>query len=67
MTAITPPAPAAAPIAERRLLSIKSACVALDCSRSTILRMIARGELRTVTLSARAVRVIAADVDALLA
>jgi len=66
MTDITKPQPAAEPTAKRRLLTIKNTCIALDCSRSTALRMIAAGKLRTVTLSARAVRVIAADVDALL-
>lgn len=68
MTAISTPAPAAAPTAARpRLLTIKRVCAELDCSRSTALRMIASGKLRTVVLSARAVRVIATDVDALLA
>ncbi|MGJ7570856.1 helix-turn-helix transcriptional regulator [Variovorax sp. RB2P76] len=67
-TATAKPAPAAAPTAERpRLLTIKRFCAEADCSRSTALRMIASGKLRTVTLSARAVRIVAADVDALLA
>ncbi|SFO84812.1 DNA binding domain-containing protein, excisionase family [Variovorax sp. OK605] len=68
MTVISTPASVAASTAERpRLLTIKRACAELDCSRSTALRMIAAGKLRTVTLSARAVRIVAADVDALIA
>jgi predicted DNA-binding transcriptional regulator AlpA len=66
MTAITTPAPAAAPAATRRLLTIKNTGIALDCSRSTVLRLIKDEKLRVVTLSSRAVRVVAADVDALL-
>lgn len=54
------------PSTARALLSVKNAGIALDCSRSTVLRMIASGKLRSVTLSARAVRIVAADVDALI-
>lgn len=57
--------PAATHADSRRLMTIKRAGIALDCSRSTVLRMIASGKLRSVTLSARAVRVFAADVEAL--
>lgn len=65
-TAIPTKSAPAATNTNRMLLSVKSAGAALDCSRSTILRMVASGKLRTVTLSARAVRIVAADVDALL-
>lgn len=62
----TKPAPAAASATARRLLTIRNTGIALDCSRSTVLRLIKDEKLRTVVLSARAVRVIATDVDALL-
>lgn len=64
--AVAPRAPGASHPAARRLLTIKNTELALDCSRSTVLRMINDGKLRTVYLSPRAVRVLAADVDALL-
>jgi excisionase family DNA binding protein len=48
------------------LEKISSVCVRLGCGRSTVYRLIWDGKLRTVKLSARAVRVISADVDALL-
>lgn len=62
----TKPARPKAPLADRRLLTIKSTCEALDCCRTTVLRLIKVGKLRMVYLGPRAVRVVAADVDALL-
>lgn len=71
MTAISKLAPAATPVAQAAarpiLMTIANARIALDCSRSTVLRLVASGKLRSVTLSARAVRIVAADVDALIA
>lgn len=63
--AIKPSRPDVPPV-DRRLLTIKNTEIALDCSRSTVLRLIKSEKLRVVTLGARAVRVVAADVDALL-
>lgn len=59
---------ASLPFAGKQLLmeKIPGAAARLDVSRSTIYRLIAEGRLRTVKLSARAVRVVSADVDALV-
>lgn len=62
----TKPLPPKAANADRRLLTIKSTGEALDCGRSTVYRLINDGKLRTVKLSTRAVRVVSADVEALL-
>lgn len=60
--ATAPIAPAPRPIME----TIASTGIRLSVGRTTVNRLIKDGKLRTVTLSKRAVRVISADVDALL-
>lgn len=60
--AATPVAPRPRPIME----TIASTGARLSVGRTTVNRLIKDGKLRTVTLSKRAVRVISADVDALL-
>ncbi len=54
------------PLAERKVLTIKNTAVALDCSISTVLRLIKDEKLRIVYLSPRAVRVVADSVVGLL-
>lgn len=49
------------------LMTYKSTGKALQCSRATVRRLIEDGKLRTVTLSARAVRIVGDDVRALAA
>lgn len=64
MNAITDKSIAAGP----RLLSIESTCRALDCSRPTVYRLIALGELRRVYLrGGRIPRILAEDVERLAA
>lgn len=46
--------------------TIASVGARLSCGRTTVYRLIQGGKLRTVKLSTRAVRVVSADVDALL-
>lgn len=64
---LAPAAPAvpAAP-ARRRLYTIPDACHDLSLSRSTILKLIANGQLETIRLSERAVRIPATSIDRLL-
>ena len=63
----TAAAPAAAPGDAPILMTYKSAGKALQCSRATVRRLIEGGKLRTVNLSARAVRIVGDDVRALAA
>ncbi|MBS0426374.1 MAG: excisionase family DNA-binding protein [Proteobacteria bacterium] len=62
----TAAAQAAAPGAAPILMTYKSAGKALQCSRATVRRLIKGGKLRVIHLSARAVRIPAADVHALV-
>jgi excisionase family DNA binding protein len=48
------------------LFTIKGACHDLSLSRTTILRMIELGELQTIRLSQRAIRIPATSIDRLL-
>ena len=52
--------------ANHPLLRVPDAARALAVSESTLRRMIAAGRLRAVTVSPRCVRILRADVDALL-
>lgn len=60
---------AAAPVVQKPapiMETVASVGARLSCGRTTVYRLIQAGKLRTVKLSARAVRVVSADVEALL-
>lgn len=62
-----PSAPAKSVVLPRpTLFTIKGACHDLSLSRTTILRMIELGELQTIRLSQRAIRIPATSIDQLL-
>ena len=52
--------------AARRLLNYTEAAQILGCSRHTIARMVERGELASVRIGPRLVRVRGEDIDALI-
>ena len=49
------------------LLRIEEACARLGVSKSTLRRMVQRGELATKTVSKRSTRILSVDVDYLVA